>query len=382
MRGLIAIGGQSFNKWHKVADPEFVNKIGRQLNSNCPIVKKIRYDFLIISYGNELVQKYRKERNKAHIITQLRRLGYLKKQMKVKHLREIFLSTKVSLILKAMEKLAGIKEGGDELEFPTVAQGYRTLIIAVADCLYSIFNKNGNNQGKEEIKDFKFQFMRDYLISMSKIAAESANDHKRNKKKLMPTQDDIRCLSKYLLEKRNTCYEELSNGFSKPKYIALLKVSMTLLQVTNFRRPGDIQNITVKDYENQMSAATADPARYEKPSKEVKDVVDDHVIVNIRGKLDREVRVIISLDQKMSLDLLYQHRDKMNIAKENRHSFALEETEKNKIRYLNAYVLLREAVIECGILKERRATLTATRLRKHIATISMTLNLTDAELAD
>lgn len=98
---------------------------------------------------------------------------------------------------------------------------------------------------------------------------------------------------------------------------------MTLLQMTNFRRPGDIQNMTVEDYDKMMSAAKVNPDRYKNLDKETRDVVDDNVIVNIRGKLDREFHVMISQDQRSSFDLLKKYRDRMDIHATNRHFFAL-----------------------------------------------------------
>lgn len=81
--------------------------------------------------------------------------------------------------------------------------------------------------------------------------------------------------------------------------------------------------MTVEDYDKMMSAAKVNPDRYKNLDKETRDVVDDNVIVNIRGKLDREVHVMISQDQRSSFDLLKKYRDRMDIHATNRHFFAL-----------------------------------------------------------
>lgn len=215
IRGLVALGGVSYNKWHPTASAEFIEKIGKYLNPNCPIIKLIRYDLLIVTYGNEMVQKYRRERTKAHIVTQLRRLGYLKKVLKVKQLREIFFAANVGKIMTAIEKLAQINEEKDELKHPTVATGYRTLLQFMVGCLLSIYIRTNNKEAQKTVKDFELEFKRQFNIQLTKLAAESLNDHKRHKEKLMPRIDDIKKLQKFLLTNRNDCYEKLKVEFTK-----------------------------------------------------------------------------------------------------------------------------------------------------------------------
>lgn len=81
---------------------------------------------------------------------------------------------------------------------------------------------------------------------------------------------------------------------------------------------------------------------------------------------------------KNCIDLLLQYRKKANIPEKNPYVFALPGYDKRRFRYIRACDLLRTYSLECGASMPLR--LRGTKLRKHIATRCITLNLSEPDV--
>lgn len=95
--------------------------------------------------------------------------------------------------------------------------------------------------------------------------------------------------------------------------------------------------------------------------------------VEIRGKLGRPVPLLISIEMAEAIDLLLRFRQMAGVEKDNVFLFA-----KPGKGHFDANIALRQAAYECGA--ERPQYLTGTRLRKHVASIVQSLDLTEGDL--
>ncbi|KAJ8335340.1 hypothetical protein SKAU_G00386820 [Synaphobranchus kaupii] len=95
--------------------------------------------------------------------------------------------------------------------------------------------------------------------------------------------------------------------------------------------------------------------------------------VEIRGKRDRKVPVLLSPDVVSSIQMLVNNRRKCGVPDENLFLFGRPEAES----HLRGSDAIRGMAFECGAKDPQ--TLTSTRLRKQIATMSQVLNLRDNE---
>lgn len=100
----------------------------------------------------------------------------------------------------------------------------------------------------------------------------------------------------------------------------------------------------------------------------------------IRGKLGRPVPVILDCEMKSCIDLLLQYCKDAKIPKGNPYIFALQGYDKKRFKYLRACDLLRRYSLECGASMPFR--LRGTKLRKHIATRCITLNLSESDVTE
>lgn len=100
----------------------------------------------------------------------------------------------------------------------------------------------------------------------------------------------------------------------------------------------------------------------------------------IRGKLGRSVPVLLDCDMKRCIDLLLQHRKEANIPDKNPYIFALPGYDKRRFKFIRACDLLRTYSLECGAKMPLK--LRGTKLRKHIATTCITLNLSEPDITE
>lgn len=100
----------------------------------------------------------------------------------------------------------------------------------------------------------------------------------------------------------------------------------------------------------------------------------------IRGKLGRSVPVLLNSEMKNCIDLLLHYRKEAKIPDGNPYIFALPGYDKKRFRYIRACDLLRTYSIDCGASMPLR--LRGTKLRKHIATRCITLNLSDPDVTE
>lgn len=94
--------------------------------------------------------------------------------------------------------------------------------------------------------------------------------------------------------------------------------------------------------------------------------------------MGRSVPVLLDEEMKQCVDLLLRYRKEANIPERNPYVFALPGYDKRRFKYIRACDLLRTYSLECGAKLPLR--LRGTKLRKHIATKCITLNLSDPDI--
>ncbi|KYQ53660.1 hypothetical protein ALC60_04083 [Trachymyrmex zeteki] len=107
-------------------------------------------------------------------------------------------------------------------------------------------------------------------------------------------------------------------------------------------------------------------------------IVNKYVRFLIRGKLGRSAPVLLDCKMKNCIDLIIQYLKEANIPERNPYIFALPGYDKKRFKYMRACDLLRTYSIECGASTPLR--LRGTKLRKHIATRCITLNLSEPDI--
>lgn len=136
-----------------------------------------------------------------------------------------------------------------------------------------------------------------------------------------------------------------------------------------------MERITIDNY-NKISTENTNADIYQSLSKIEKYLCNTLARVEIIGKRGRVVPLLFTPELKESLDLLVSTRRKIGIPEKNNYVFA--RITSNATTSLRGSDCIRKYAHLSGI--QYPETVTSTRLRKHIATISQVMNLKDFQL--
>ncbi|XP_077259749.1 uncharacterized protein LOC143896078 isoform X2 [Temnothorax americanus] len=349
------------------------------------IVRLIRYDELIIAFGNQQCEKYKSsEHNDSMIRQKLRRVGRLLQILKQKcseitDFASIYFPRYSSACIEAINTLAGLSLCGKYYKIPSLASSLGGLIKELGKILINRYIRKENYDKKLIAENFLKVFSEDYTTHITKTISETMNQNKRRKRIVLPSKSDIIRLHNFLQEKRQTAYNVLREKFSYEAWLTLAKVTLTSVQVFNRRRAGEIQRTLIEDYKVYEGINYQTNEMYEALSTHAKEIAKKYVRFTLKGKLGRTVPVLLTGELRDCIDMILKHRKAAKVSTKNPYLFGLPSLVKNKHRYLLACDLLRQYAVECGA--ENPETLRATELRKHIATMCINYNLSENEIS-
>nr|CAI5860422.1 unnamed protein product [Callosobruchus analis] len=214
---------------------------------------------------------------------------------------------------------------------------------------------------------------------INRTVVESQYQEQRRKKVQLPTSEDIRCLCDYLAVKRNDAFELLKKKFSLHAWVDLCEATLASIQVFNRRRAGEAERILIEDFKSYISINKEnDKELYESLSKQDQSLANTYVRFLIRGKLNRNVPVLLDQHLLACVELILEHRKSPKVSDINPYVFGIQSNEKKRYKYFRACNILRKFAEKCGASNPER--LRGTALRKHIATKCITMNLPDNEI--
>lgn len=144
VRNLTELGRKIVPQCHSSANTAMKMSILPNMR-NDDVYLVVRYDRLIVEYGNELCDGLRESiHHRANISTQLRRLGKLKLTMGIQELSSVISPNRSLEVIESIEIISGISEDKMHLAHPTVAANYGTIIKAVSKTLQILSIKDEN----------------------------------------------------------------------------------------------------------------------------------------------------------------------------------------------------------------------------------------------
>lgn len=120
-RNLAAIGRKMTPNCHAVTGNRMRHEILNRMRQD-KVVRAIKYDELVMTYGNQRCSHLREQHHKENICVQLRRLGRLKVALGVKNFSDMLIPAKSESVVAAIEDLSIDKEKNplrDRLNYPT-----------------------------------------------------------------------------------------------------------------------------------------------------------------------------------------------------------------------------------------------------------------------
>ncbi|XP_067208798.1 uncharacterized protein [Linepithema humile] len=350
------------------------------------ITRIIRYDELLILFGNKLCIKYKSQHHHDMIRARLRLLGRFLLALKsinknIKNFESLYRPAVYDDCIHAINIVARYNDEEKIYEAPAVAANLSTLIKHIGNLLIAECIKREDSEKKKLVKDFLKLLVVDIGTSVNKTVMETQSAQKRRKKVILPSLEDIKILYKYLEKKRIEAFTTLQQSFSYHSWLSLAEATLISVLVFNRRRSGEMERILIEDFQSyEKLHENVNTDIYTLLSKKNKKIAEKYIRFCIRGKLGRGVPVLLTKQLFESINLILKFRKEAEIPKTNPYVFALPGYNKKRFRHLKACILLRKFAEECNA--SQSTTLRATELRKHVATYCIQLNLDEIDVSD
>lgn len=221
-----------------------------------------------------------------------------------------------------------------------------------------------------------------YTSIISKRVKESQIQIRRQKDHKIPSKNDVHLLSVCLNRERNVCFKDLSANFSLKSWVKLSELTIVSMALFNRRRAGESQNILESDFhKREQIDEKSNEELFGSLTEEAKKVAKRYSRMKLRGKKASDVYMLLKSDFVNCIELLLKHRIEVGIPEKNLYLFALPSTPgDNRIKVVNSSKVFAKYSKKCGA--NEPSSLRGTNLRKHLATMGMTMELNDDMVAE
>lgn len=159
----------------------------------------------------------------------------------------------------------------------------------------------------------------------------------------------------------------------------LAMCTLTSIQIFNRRRSGEMERLTIEDFEAYESIHPKDLQMYKSLSSSDRESAQKYVRFVIRGKRGRPVPVLLHDELFKCVKTIIKYRREAGVPRNNVYVFGLPGSDEEK--HLDSCALLRAYSAQCGA--EIPLALRGTELRKQFATTAPILNdFKDSEVDD
>lgn len=343
-----------------------------------PVTDIIKNDKVITELGQHLLNKGGlSDKNKQNVREKMRELGRLiqtaRRVTSLKTLEDCVNPGKYLETVKAVKYTCGYESEKDTFFIPSLATKIGNTLVKVCKLLKAQGLINNDQQQVKNANDFLEVHQSKWNELVSATALRNIREAKWNIPTLMPFTEDVQKLHAYLSQLHNEWFNRLSESPSTKAWMELSKVCLSQLILFNRRREGEVSSMPMTAF---LSRDTSDPhTDVDWALSEVEKSLCRHFTrVITRGKRGRPVPILLTPKLLHALELLVEQREACSVLKENIYMFARPEA----MSHFRGSDCLREFAKVCGAKCPKA--LTSTRLRKHAATLSTVLNMTDTEM--
>ncbi|CAH0550878.1 unnamed protein product [Brassicogethes aeneus] len=214
-----------------------------------------------------------------------------------------------------------------------------------------------------------------WRYEISSQAGGDLNLKKMNKITIVPLADDLKKLKQHLIERAKASIEILKiNPTNKEAFITLIETIYCRVILLNRKRPGELQRISVHAYSSNRSETIN---AYEEldpiisPTEKI--LLQSFKRVVIKGKRGRGVAVLFSKDVQEHINIVLSLRQNL-VDENNPYLFG----KPDLLTPITGYKVLEKYATLSGA--KNPTSLTCTKLRKHLATLSQLFSLNETEV--
>lgn len=338
----------------------------------------VRTDRCIIKFGEHLYNKLgsdksrheyirQKMREVARLLCHARKAGYLHGA------QDFFTPANFNHVIQAVKDTCGFNEDDHVFKIPSLALKLGHSLKKMANIVECTALIAEDHHGVENVKKFKQVYDTKWNECVSACALKNLRESTWNKPELLPFTEDVKKMHLHLNAKRKEFQSNLMLEQTPKNWSNLARATLCEVILFNRRRAGEVSKMSLDSYlQRDTSCVHSDVV--DALSEVEKKLCMHFQRIVIRGKRDRKVPILLTPEMLTSMDLLIKNRETCGVTKENEFMFSRPGAD----TFLRGSDCIRAFAKECGA--KRPTTLSSTKLRKHVSTLSKVLNLKDTEM--
>lgn len=347
------------------------------MNSD-PITDVIKHDKVITSIGQHLLNKGgMSDKNKQYVRQKMRELGRLictaRKVTSLKTMKDCVHPKNYMETVKAVKYTCGYDCESDKFMIPSLTNKLGKLLVKASQLLKAQGLVSNNKQLVKNAIEFQDVHREKWYEMISATALRNMREAKCNVPTLVSFTEDVQKLHAHVSQMQDRYYDSLSENPSTRAWRELAKVCLAQVILFNRRREGEVASMPLSAF---LSRDAFDP--YEDVDwalSEVEKNLCRHLSrITARGTCGRTLPILLTPKMLCALELLVKQREACGVLKDNTYMFARPEA----MTHFPGSHCLRGFVKACGATHPK--SLTSVRLRKHAATLSTVLNMTNSEM--
>lgn len=336
-------------------------------------------DPLICAVARRYLKSHHDKHYRVIASRKMRQLAYLvremKKKIKVKNLMEALDPIHFDVIVSCTKIISRYDSETETYGAPSLAAHMGTELKDCIDVAHNMALKRHQSENviTHRLKALKELINTEWRYEVSTLANNDLQQKKWNKPSLIPLAKDLTLLKAYLRNESSKCITALHQNMQDEKsFKCLIEITYVQVLLLNRRRVGELQRMTVNCYITNINNESS--SEFEKCiSESEKVLMKSFKRVIIKGKRARGVPVLFTEDMVKNVDLLIQARQNL-VHHKNIYLFPNIRT----LNSINGSQTIYKHVRLAGV--ENAAALTSTKLRKHLATMSQLINLSEQDL--
>ena len=280
--------------------------------------------------------------------------------------------------VKATQTIAGMyvtQDGRHEFKVPSLAIRLGHLLKKLVTVKQGSCLRQEQHDDLKKAETFKTLIEAEWTDEIASNCHNTLRRRKDNTIEVLPVTDDLLKLRDYHRKEIALCIESLK---TKPSYCVwrrLAQLTMTRITIFNKRRGGEMSKLLLQAYTSRPDWKGQTNQEILRSLQPLERKLLDHMdLVQIPGKRNRKVPVLITHDVKEAMDILITNRETVGIPDCNPYCFA----SRSNNGFLNGWQAMNLVATEAGI--ENPELVTSTKLRKYNATVSQLLDLGQGEM--
>jgi hypothetical protein len=336
----------------------------------------IRHDSLLLEYGQRLYGRRDAEEHTAgQVSCRMRELGRLVKlvrqrsQMRIPDLYSLINAAHFDQLVEAVKELAEFNEDTHQFK-----KGHLAMRIGNALKKCSQIKQSGLAKklatGKsarleaelEETQRFDSVFTGDWYDCVSATASQSVGRMTMNKPKLIPSCEDV-----------TKVQELLKSRLDSNDYTTLVKATLCAVSLFNRKRGGELQRMKVADFEDAKCGGETNKDILRGLTPVEKKMVNHFQRVEIRGKFNRKVPILLTKTMKKAMERILILRTTVAGVADSPYMFATPTGQ----RPFRGHDVLKTYALEAKV--SNPAIFTFTQLRKQLATLAQAMAISELD---